>query len=276
MMRAFRSEWSKLRRVGQVLGSWGPMVGFAVLFGILFFTFATLGAEQAPPRDPQGGGPPSVASSLFESADGWAFTFQVTGGLLGIVALVVAASNMATEYTAGTLKMLFVREPRRGLLLAGKVLAVASFVAVGIALALLASVVTSIVMAGVEGIDRSAWWTVDGVVALGDSFLHVTLVAWVWMLFGTMLAILFRTGFAAVGIGIGYPLVVESILQIVLPDVAQWMPGGVLGTFMAGDMAAALGEPTGIPYVQSAVLAFAYAVAFLAVSLALVLRRDVT
>jgi ABC-2 type transport system permease protein len=276
MIRAFRSEWVKLLRVGQVLGSWGTMVGFAVLFGILFFTFATLGAPEASPSDQQGGGPPSVATSVFEGPEGWAFTFEVTGGLLGIIALVVAAANLATEYTAGTLKVLLVREPRRMVLLAGKVAGVGSFVAAGIAFALAASVVTSIAMAAVEGIDSSAWWTIDGVAALLDSFVHVTLASWVWVLFGTMLAALFRSGFAAVGVGIGYPLVVESILQVVLPKVAQWMPGSVLGTFMAGDAAEALGEVGGIGYVEAAVLSLAYGLSFLVVTFVLVQRRDVT
>jgi ABC-type transport system involved in multi-copper enzyme maturation permease subunit len=275
MMRAFRSEWAKFLRRGQVLGSWGVMVGFAVLFTVLFFSFADANAPPVTGQG-QGGGPPAINTSVFEEADGWAFGFQVSGGLLGIIVLVVSAANLATEYTAGTLKTLLVREPRRMVLVTGKAVAVASFVAAGITLALVASVGASVAMAAVKGIETSAWWTMEGVVALLKSYVHVTLACWVWQLMGMMLAAVFRSGFAAIGIGIGYPLVVESILQLVLPDVAQWMPGSVLGAFMAGNTASALGDAAGIAYAQAAALSLAYAVAFLAVTLVLVLRRDVT
>ena len=47
--------------------------------------------------------------------------------LLGIVAFGIAASQIASEYSLGTLRQLLVRQPRRAVLLAGKFLAVLTF-----------------------------------------------------------------------------------------------------------------------------------------------------
>ncbi|MEA3137414.1 MAG: type transport system permease protein [Thermoplasmata archaeon] len=271
MIRAYRSEWAKLLRPGQVLGSWGTMVGFGVLLALLLLTNAK---DIAQAEDP-GQGPPSIPLSTIEASGGAAFAFQATGQLLGIIALVIAAANVATEYTAGTLKVLLVREPRRPVLFAGKLAALWSFVLTGITLTLAATLLVSVVVASVRGIDMGAWWSADGWSAVGQAWLNVTAGAFVWALMGAMLAVLFRSGFPAIGIGIAYPLVVEGLLGIVLPDVVKWMPGSVLGRLAAGNATGAFGDAAGITYGQAAVLSVAYATVFAAVSVILLMRRDV-
>lgn len=289
-MRAFRSEWVKFLRLGQILGSWGTMVGFAIILAAILF--ANAGPPAAPPAEcippvadqaacaqaqakaQQRG--PTIPVPLLEGKDGAVFAFQATGQLLGIIALVIAAANLATEYTSGTLKVLLVREPRRTVFLAGKILAVATFVTLGIAITLAASMGTSVAFAAARGISMSAWWTADGAWEVAKAFGNVTAAAWVWGLLGTMLAAIFRNGFPAIGIGIAYPLVVEQLLGLALPDVVKWMPGSVLGTFTAGHTAKAFGQSAGIDYVSAAILVLAYGVAFLLVPMVLLARRDVT
>jgi hypothetical protein len=275
MRRAFRSEWVKFLRPGQLLGSWGTMAGFAVVLTSILVLNASDAVQE--PRQPQPGdrGGPVIPVSLLEAPAGIVFTFQAAGQLLGIIALVIAAANLATEYTAGTLKVLLVRAPRRGFLAAGKIAAVASFVAVGVALTLAVSVALSVALAGARGIDTGAWWTMDGLAAVGKAFANITLASWAWGLMGTMLAALFRSGFPAIGVGIAYPLVVEGLLGLALPDVVKWMPGAALGAFTAGDAASALGSPPGLDYATAAALVAAYSAVFLAVPVALIVRRDV-
>lgn len=278
MIRAYRSEWAKLWGRGNVLGSWGTMVGFGVLLAVLLLSNAQAIEETAPSRD----GPPAIPLALVEQPSGGVFAFQATGQLLGIIALVVAAANVATEYTAGTLKVLLVREPRRPVLLAGKVAALWSFILAGITLTLLASLLASIAVASARGIDMAAWWSGDGWSSLGEAYLNVSAGAFVWALMGTMLALLFRSGFPAIGIGIAYPLVVEGLLGLVLQDVVKWMPGAVLGRLAQGGMAPAFDRAASfgygaatIGYEVAALLAVAYAALFAGVSTALLLRRDV-
>ena len=272
MKRAFLSEWTKFLRLGQLLGSWGTMVGFGILLAIMLVANAK--DVTAVEQDPQG--PPTIPIALLEPPSGVVFAFQATGQLLGIIALVVAAANVATEYTSGTLKVLLVREPRRPVLLAGKVVATWTFVIAGIALTLVGSVAASSVVAATRGIDMSSWWSADGWSALGQAFGNVTASAMVWSLLGTMLAVLFRSGFPAIGIGIAYPLVVEGLLSLVIPDVVKWMPGAVLGRLAAGDVAQAFESSATVSYEAAALLALAYAAVFALVSTVLLLRRDVT
>lgn len=274
MIGAFRSEWVKFLRPGQLLGSWGTMVGFAVLLTAILVLNASRDVEETQPTQPGDAGP-IIPVALLETPGGLVFTFQAVGQLLGIIALVVAASNLATEYTAGTLKMLLVRKPRRGVLIAGKVVGVASFVTVGITLTLLVSAALSAALASTRGIDTTPWWTTEGLRQAAKAYANVTLSAWVWGLMGTMLAALFRSGFPAIGIGIAYPLVVEGLLRLALPNVVKWMPGAALGALTASDAATALGTPPGLGYPVAAVLVAAYATVFLVVSILLVLRRDV-
>jgi ABC-2 type transport system permease protein len=271
MIRAYRSEWVKLTRRGQVLGSWGTMVGFGLLLAVLLLSNAQRveEAEQTPQ------GPPVIPIGLLEQAGGGSFAFQSSGQLLGIIALVIAAANLATEYTGGTLKVLLVREPRRAVLFAGKMAALWIFILVGITMTLLATVGASAAVASARGIDMSAWWSGEGWSLLGQGWVDVTASAFVWSLMGTMLAVLFRSGFPAIGIGIAYPLVVEGLLALVLPDVVKWMPGSVLSRLAQGDAMEAFSSAPTIGYGAAAVLALAYAAVFAGTSTAVLLRRDV-
>jgi ABC-type transport system involved in multi-copper enzyme maturation permease subunit len=274
VITSFRSEWVKFLRPGQLIGSWGTMAGFAILLTAILVLNASRDVDTTQPTRPGEAGP-VIPAALLEAPGGLVFTFEAVGQLLGIIALVIAASNLATEYTAGTLKMLLVRKPRRGVLISGKVVAVAAFVTIGVTLTLLVSAGLSVALASARGIDTSQWWTAEGLTAAAQAYANVTLAAWVWGLMGTMLAALFRSGFPAIGVGIAYPLVVEGLLRLALPDVVKWMPGAALGAFTAGDAATALGTPPGLDYPVAAVLVAAYALVFLAVPIALVLRRDV-
>ncbi len=273
MIRAFRSEWSKFLRPGQLLGSWGTMAGFGLLLAVLLISNASDDVTEAQQQPGQG---PTLPVSLLEAADGGSFSFQATGQLLGIIALVIAAANVATEYTSGTLKVLLVREPRRTVLMTGKVTALWTFILVGITLTLLLSFLASVLVAAAKGIDMQAWWSADGWSALFEAYGNVVATSFVWALLGVMLAVLFRSGFPAIGVGIAYPLVVEGLLGLVLPDVVKWMPGSVLATVASGDASAAFGEPQGIGYGAALTLAAVYAAVFAAVSLTLIARRDVS
>jgi hypothetical protein len=264
----------KFLRPGQLLGSWGTMAGFAVILTAILVLNAS-DAVQAPQPTQPGEAGPVIPVSLLEAPGGLVFTFQAVGQLLGIIALVIAAANLATEYTAGTLKMLLVRKPRRGVLLAGKMVAVASFVTVGVALTFLVSTGLTVALASARGISMDAWWTRDGLLAAAKAFGNITGAAWVWGLMGTMLAALFRSGFPAIGVGIAYPLVVEGLLRLALPGVVKWMPGAALGAVTAGDTATALGGPPGLDYPVAAVLITTYALTFLAIPIVLIVRRDV-
>lgn len=59
-----------------------------------------------------------------------------------------------------------------------------------------------------------------------------TVAGLVWGLIGLMLAVLTRS--SAIGIGLGFLLVVEGLISIVAPDASSYLPGGTLDTLAAG------------------------------------------
>lgn len=271
MMHVVRSEWRKLMRRGQIWGSWGTMAGFGLLLAILLVATA-----QGTQVEQQVGGSPTVPTAFIEASDGHVFAFQSSGQLLGVVALVIAAANLATEYTSGTLRVLLVREPRRFLLLAGKAVALWGFVLVGVLLTLATSVAATAAIAFARGLDVGAWSTATALVRLAEAFAGVGGTTLVWTALGLMLAAIFRAGFPAIGVGIGVPLIVEGLLVLVMPDVVQWLPGTILAQLAEGSTTQSLNAAAPTLSQETAIaLAVAYGIVFASVAALLMQRRDV-
>src|SRR6202035_1615371 len=82
--------------------------------------------------------------------------------LLGVVAFGIAASQIAGEYSLGTLRQLLVRQPRRAVLLAGKFLAVVVFMLGAVIVASLVATVAAFVMAHARHVPTAAWTSSAG------------------------------------------------------------------------------------------------------------------
>ena len=80
-----------------------------------------------------------------------------------------------------------------------------------------------------ERMDRRAvvTWPLEG-------FFNFTVAGLVWGLIGLTLAVLTRSAAMAIGIGIGFLLVVEGLITIFAPDAGPYLPGGTLSTLAAG------------------------------------------
>src|SRR5439155_13169739 len=110
----------------------GSMAAISILAVVLVFANAQAPA-QAPTR-PGGAGPGERGLPTTDALarDGFTGVFQFAAGLLGVVSLVLFAQAIGSEYREGTLKGLLSREPRRLVLLAAKLVAMAAFLAVGV------------------------------------------------------------------------------------------------------------------------------------------------
>ena len=294
MMRSFLSEWVKLLRVRQLFAVWGTMAALMVLFTVLIFANA---AEPAPPPAACTANPPDLAAcqaalaeaaqsprrgpaipiASLEEAGGLTSVLGFGGSILGIITLVVFAGNLAAEYSNGTLKLLLSRQPRRLMLLGGKLTALASFAIAGVTIAALAQMLAAVAVASARGFDTSAWWTAEN---LGNAIGLIGRL-WgamlVWGALGTVLAILLRSGPAAIGIGIGYVLVGEGLLSLALPDVVRYLPGQVISAFVALGKASAQGGSTNpVDFGLSIVLMAVYLVLFLGVAGGIFRSRDVS
>jgi ABC-type transport system involved in multi-copper enzyme maturation permease subunit len=185
-----------------------------------------------------------------------------------VVTLAVWAISVASEYSQGTLRNLLVRQPRRLRLLAGKLLALASFTAGALVVAGVAATAVALLLAPTRGIPTSAWFSADGLAALCSGFANLLLATWGWGLLGALLALLLRSPAAAVGAGVAYALPFELVLTTAWASGARWLPGQLLGTLADGGSAA-------VSYGRAAALLAVYGALVVAAAATLFTRRDV-
>ncbi len=265
-MHSFRSEWMKLSRRNTLLGFGGAMVGFAALITFIVVLSAS-GADISMGGD---GGPGRLASTVdLAASDGAVFAITQAATFLGIITLALFAGNLAGEFSKGTIRMLFVTEPRRLRVLAGKLAALATFVAACIAMALGVSVGLAAIVAASQGIATAAWWTATGASAILSTYINLTGVALIYGLLGAMLAVITRSSAIAISFGAAYFMIVEPLVGSFWDTLGDWGPATMLSAFADGGTAA-------IGYSFAAILALAYGIASVAVTSTVLVRRDVT
>jgi ABC-2 type transport system permease protein len=262
MIRSFLSEWVKLRRPGMILGGAGTIVGFAILTIVLTLTTAS-----ATPTDQEGPGGGLTLAQLAAS-DGLASILASAATFIGVVALSVFATSIASEYSQGTLRNLLVRQPRRARLLAGKTLALASFTTIAVLVAGVAAVAVALVVAPTQDVSTAAWFTSAGWTALAGGLGNLLVATLGWGLLGALLALVLRAPAAAVGVGLAWALPGELLVTAAWSDGARWLPGQLLDTLAQGGTAA-------VTYGWAGLLLALYAVVAMVAGTTLFARRDV-
>jgi len=270
MFGSFTGFWIKLRRPALLLGTYGALAAVAALITTVTFVYATATPSATTTNGP-GGGPPGAGTTTAELAQSSGLLAGLTGAisLLGIVAVCIAASQLAGEYSQGTLRNLLIRRPQRLQLLGGAWAAVVTFMVGAVVVAAAAAAVTALVVAPMEGISTAAWFTPSGWSAswsaLGESALAIT----GYTLLGAVLGLVMRAPVAAVAVGVGWLLALENVLAGVISGSGRWMPGRLLSAIAAGGSSDA-GLSTALA-TSGAYLAIALASAAVLFS-----RRDVT
>ncbi len=231
MMHAFTSELVKLNRKAM---RW-LLVGMAavgVLVAVLVMTTATASPAASDPA-----GPRPIASftiQAIEQSNGMGRILGQVGSLFGALALSAAASVVASEYSLGTWKNLFIREPRLLRLLGGKLLALAGYLVVGVLASSITVTAAATALAPSQGIDTSAWFTGSGLGSLAGSVANLTLSALAYASIGVLLSVLFRSPVAAIGAGLAYILPGETVLGLASETVQKLLPGQVFSAVSSG------------------------------------------
>jgi ABC-2 type transport system permease protein len=262
MTRSFLSEWIKLRRPGMILGGAGTIVGFAILTVVLTLTTAS-----TTPTD-QGPGGQGLTLEQLATADGLASILASAATFIGVVALSVFAMSIASEYSQGTLRNLLVRQPRRVRLLAGKLLALASFTTIAVIVAGIAAAATALLVAPTQDVSTAAWFTSAGWTALAAGLGNLLLATLGWGLLGALLGLVLRAPAAAVGVGLAWELPGELLVTAAWADGARWLPGQLLDTLAQGGTAA-------VTYGWAGLLLALYGVVAMVAGTTLFARRDV-
>jgi ABC-2 type transport system permease protein len=253
---AFTSEWTKLRRPTLLLSTFLGLAAAASLFVALLFSQASA----------NGG---IVTLDQLAQPNGLVIGVARAAMLLGVVAFGIAAAQVASEYSLGTLRQLLVRQPRRAVLLAGKMLGVITFLILALCFAAVLALVVAVVAAHSRGVPTGAWFTGTG---LGDLFRELgdlVLAVIGYSVLGMALGQFVRSAVFAVIIGFAWLIAVENIVTRIVPNTQQWLPG-------ASILAVASGGAEGVSYGHGLALGALYLVAAVAAAMAVFTRGDVT
>jgi ABC-2 type transport system permease protein len=258
ILAAFRSEWVKLKRPNLLVGTYAGLALAASLFAVLLFA-------QAPANG--GGDLPSLAQ--LAQPDGLIHGVNRAAVLLGVVAFGIAATQIASEYSLGTLRQLLVRQPRRVILLAGKLLAVLVFMLGAVVFASLVATVAAFVMAHARHVPTGAWTSAAGITDLTRALGDLLLATVGFTVFGLVVGLLFRSSVIAIIIGFAYLLPFEAVVTRIVPGTASWLPGQLLQAVATGGQ-----EVAG--FAHSLILSAVYLAIAGVVATAVFVRKDVT
>jgi hypothetical protein len=256
MWAAFTSEWIKLRRPTLFLSTFLGLAAAASLFVVLVFSQASA----------HGG---IVTLHQLARPNGLVLGVARAAMLLGVVAFGIAASQVASEYSLGTLRQLLVRQPRRGVLLAGKMLGVITFLVLALCFAAVLALVVAVAAAHSRGVPTSAWFTGTGLGDLSRELGDLALATAGYSVLGMALGQFVRSAVFAVIIGFAWLIAVENIITRIVPTTQQWLPG-------ASILAVASGGAEGVGYEHGLILGAIYIAVAIAAALIVFLRGDVT
>lgn len=222
-------EFIRVRRRSIIL-SW---LGLTAMFTILinFVMFSVVSQDGAEVTDGPGVAFPTAETLL--SSDGIAAGLGAAATFFGVVTLAFWALASASDYSTGLVRILVAAEPRRRRLILGKWICLAGVTAVVAAAATVLNVVVAPMAAQAGGYSPDAWTDGTAGVVLG-AYLHLYLSLLVWGSIGLALATITRSAGVAIGVGVGYVLLVEAIIAAVAGDVADWLPGSVLTALAQG------------------------------------------
>jgi hypothetical protein len=240
------------------------MALFAMLVNTIMVTFVS-GGGSLPPGAPGVAFPTRVE---MESASGLMAGLAAASNMFGIVTLSMWAVVTAGDYTSGLVRLLVAAEPRRWPLLAGKVVALVIVTAAATTVAAIVNVFAVMPAAQAAGISTTAWGT-DLVSVVVSAWANLFLSLCVWGVLGLVIAVLTRSAAVAISIGVGYVLVVESLVKMVKDAPSDWLLGTTLGALASGGTATTA-------YGTALALALAYVTLGLIVAGVVFIRRDVT
>jgi ABC-type transport system involved in multi-copper enzyme maturation permease subunit len=262
MTRIIRAELYRLVRRRTVL--------FAVLGSLAFSVVATLtifsSAGTTPGNGPRGGG--ATIAQLSDHGGGTQ-AFAVGASFVGFFVFVTFIALLATEFSGGTFRALLLRDPHRLRLIVGKLAGILVVAAAVVGLAELFTFGLSLLVAPTKSIPTTDWFSLTSLTdGLRD---YATVLAGVagWAVFGTTLAVIFRSAPLALGVGFAWAGPFENIVVDSWKTGLKVFPGQVLSSLIRGGT-------TSLGMGRALVTAAIYVSVAAGVALVLVSRRDVT
>lgn len=264
MIAIVYSELLRLRRRSLLAAWFGLTALFTLMINMVMFSTAGKGTALPP-------GAPGVAfpnAAALAGPDGLVAGLAAASSMFGVVTLSLWAVATATDYSSGLIRLLVSAQPHRWRLLIGKVVALTAVTAVATTVAMVVCLLVAAPAAGAAGISTAAWGT-HPVSTIANAWLNAFAAQLAWGVLGLVIAVLSRSSTVAIAVGVGYVLVVESVVKMAIGGSSDWLLGSTLNAVASGGTAT-------LAYGSALGLALAYVAAGLVLASAVVTRRDIT
>jgi len=261
MNRVIRAELLRLlrRRTAYIA------VAAAALFAVIASLAVFSSARSSGVASRRGG----TTIAALSGTGGGTEAFATGASFTGFLVFVTFIALIASEFSGGTFRSLVMREPSRLKVIVGKLAGILLVVGGVVALAEACTFVMSLVLAPTKDVPTTDWWSFA---SLGQGVRdYVTVMGGVtgWAVFGTTLAVIFRSAPVALGVGFAWAGPFENIIVDSWRTGYRVFPGQVLASLIQGGTA-----ELGIG--RAVLTATVYAAVAAVVTLLLVSRRDVT
>lgn len=283
MIGAIRAEWLKAGKRPAVYVLLAVLLAVLVLlFYLLFWYLFTYRADAILRGTPPGTRPENLKQLLYPQH----FLQQMLSAARqvgGPICLILGVQMAGSDYGWGTWKTVFTQRPPRLVVWVAKVVVMLVLIAIGTVLFVAVAAACSAAVASLDGVS-SPWPSLaDTLRAAGAAWLIFAM----WAAMGIFLAVLFQQSALAVGLGLVYLLVLESVVLAVvglspaLSAIEKPFPGvNATALSQAFGTVRGLGDArAATPIVgatQATVVLAAYCLAFLGLGGLLVRQRDVT
>lgn len=261
MTRIIRAELLRLVRRRTV----AVMAAACLLFSVVVTLTVFSSAQGAGTASRRGG----ATLAALAGSGGGTEAFAVGASFVGFLVFVTFIALIAGEFSGGTFRGLLLRDPHRLRVIVGKLAGILLVAAGAVALAEAFTFVVSLIVAPTQDIATSDWFSMG---SAGDALRdYATVFAGVagWAVFGTTLAVIFRSAPLALGVGFAWAGPFENITVDSWAAGYRVFPGQVLASLIRGGTA-----ELGIG--RAVLTALLYTAVAATVTLVLVSRRDVT
>jgi ABC-2 type transport system permease protein len=215
ILAAARAEWFKVVRRPAV---W-VTIGLFLALGVGIDYLLTYLVATHPPSGSVGTGENSVAAlraSLYP-ASLVPKALSSVSSLGGIFAVILGVLIQGSEYAWATLKTSFTQLPGRLTILAGRLIALASLVALMTVSLFGLDALASWAIASIDDTAAAFPAAADIAKGVGGEWLILTVLA----TFGFVLATIFKQSAMAIGLGLAYTLVIETIVFALIGQLGQ-------------------------------------------------------
>jgi ABC-2 type transport system permease protein len=261
MTRIIRAELQRLVRPRTIVLTTAGALAFSVVATLTVFA----SARATGVRSRQGG----TTLADLSGHGGGTEAFAVGASFVGFLVFVTFIALIAGEFSGGTFRAVLLREPHRQRVILGKLAGILLVAAAVVAVAEACTFVVSMLVAPGKDIATGNWFSLTSAVDAARDYVTVLGGVAGWAVFGTTLAVVFRSVPVALGVGFAWAGPFENITVDSWSAGYRWYPGQVLASLIQGGTAE-LGAG------RAAATALVYAGVAAVVALLLVSRRDVT